>query len=112
MCFESTQLACLLCEKFVSVPHAKFARLWLTRRTALTARRYYSTTKHLNLLPTHPEKHGPISVHFDLLEQLKEEQFPSGPSKAQNRGQNLSLLRILHDDEETSQAVGGGTREN
>ena len=33
---------------------------------------YYSTTKHLGLLPTHPAKHGPISIHVDLSEQTEE----------------------------------------
>src|SRR5680860_608461 len=37
---------------------------------------------------------------------------PLGPSNVQNRGQKLSLLGILHDDEETSQAAGDGTRED
>lgn len=82
------------------------------RRTADTASRYYSIAKHVGLLPTNPEKHGPISIHFDLLEQWKEDELPLRASQAQNRGQKLSLLAISHDDEETSQAIGGGTGED
>jgi hypothetical protein len=71
MCFESPQLACSSKEKLFLMPHAKFARFWLMLLTAVTARRYKSTTQHLSLLPTHPEKRGPISLLFDLLEQSK-----------------------------------------
>jgi hypothetical protein len=76
MCFESLQLACLSKEILLLMLHAKFARFWLMRRRAETTRRYSFGTKHLGLLPTHPEKHGPISLLFDVLEQWKEEELP------------------------------------
>ena len=82
------------------------------RRTAETARRYYSITKHVGLLPTHPEKYGPISLLFDLLEQWKEHELPLRALPGSKSGQKLSLLAISHDDEETSQAIGGGTGED
>ena len=37
---------------------------------------------------------------------------PTGTSKVQNRGEKCSLLGILHDDEETSQAAGDSARED
>lgn len=93
MCFESSQLACWSRETLVWVPHGKFARFWLMRWTAVTAHRYDSTTKHLGLMPTHPEKHGPISIHFDLLEQSKERRIaPQGSPRPKIGVKNCPFL--------------------
>lgn len=97
VCFESSQLACSLQVRLVWAPHANFTRFWLMRRIAVTARRYDSTTKHMGLPPTHPEKHGPMSVDFDLLEQSKEEELPlralQGPKKGSKIVPSWNLTR-------------------
>ena len=78
MCFESSQLACLSKETLNPLPLGKLARFWLLRVTAARARRYHAITKHLGLVPTHSEKHGPISLLFNLLERSKEEELSLG----------------------------------
>ena len=86
MCFESSQLAWLSNERLIWMPHVKFAHFWLMRRRAETTRRYHAITRHLGLVPTHSEKHGPRYLLFDLLEQLKEEELPLRPLQGQKSG--------------------------